>query len=261
MKELALRVAPAAVEPLLDRLLPLAPNGVGERPRGTEVELGFLNPSAELRSAVPGGMRVAWRDVPDDWRERRALAHRPVVVANRLSVRPAWAPPPGDGLLDVLLHEGGSFGTGAHPTTKACLELLATLPADGSLADLGCGTGVLAIAAAKLGWSPVAALDGDAAAVALARRNAAANGVEVSVAEGDLSAAVAPVAQTAVANVPIDVHALIAAGLSSATRTAVLSGFAPADASVALDAWGAAGLHEQARLARGGWIALVVARS
>ena len=71
-----------------------------------------------------------------------------------------------------------SFGAAAPPTTQLCLELLQELPR-GPLADWGCGSGVLAIAAAQLGFDPVVAIELDPAAASLARENAAANGVDV----------------------------------------------------------------------------------
>jgi ribosomal protein L11 methyltransferase len=78
----------------------------------------------------------------------------------------------------VVVDPGRAFGTGAHPTTRLCLELLQRL-APGALVDVGCGSGVLAIAAALLGYAPVLAVDVEEAAVEATRSNAAANGVHV----------------------------------------------------------------------------------
>src|SRR4029079_18618476 len=95
---------------------------------------------------------------------------------------------PGDG-LEVVIDPGQAFGTGMHPTTRLCLELLLAEPAArraGPLADLGCGSGVLAIAAAKLGGAPVDGYDHEAESVQATIDNAAANGVEVGAHRWDL---------------------------------------------------------------------------
>ena len=94
-------------------------------------------------------------------------------------MRPPWEPP-GDTALDVVIDPGQAFGTGSHATTRLCLELMLELDAAsrGSFVDVGCGSGVLAIVAAKLGFAPVTALDYDRAATAATRENAARNGVD-----------------------------------------------------------------------------------
>src|SRR5947207_2398002 len=90
-----------------------------------------------------------------------------------------------DGLAEVVIDPGQAFGTGGHATTRLCLELLLTLEPGGAVVDVGCGSGVLAISAAKLGWSPLTALDHDPAAVEAARANAAVNGVALDVRRWD----------------------------------------------------------------------------
>ncbi|MCZ7661619.1 MAG: 50S ribosomal protein L11 methyltransferase [Thermoleophilia bacterium] len=125
------------------------------------------------RVLVPGGWEEGWKD------------HFHPVSIGRLYVRPPWeAEPPRDParpLLDIVLSPGMAFGTGLHPTTRGVLELLQDAPASGPLLDAGVGSGILAIAAAKLGYAPVRALDNDPLAVEAARTNAAANEVEVEV--------------------------------------------------------------------------------
>ena len=103
-------------------------------------------------------------------------------MGGRLWVRPPWAPPR-PGALDLVVDPGQAFGTGAHPTTKLSLELMLELDPGGSFADLGCGSGVLAIAAAKLGFAPLVAVDNELAALDATRANAAANGVELDAVE------------------------------------------------------------------------------
>ena len=96
-------------------------------------------------------------EVPDDWADRWQDFHKPLLVGDRLWLRPSWEEPR-EGTVDLVVDPGRAFGTGAHPTTRLCLEYLLELEAageaDGPLTDLGTGSGVLAIAAAKLGWEP-----------------------------------------------------------------------------------------------------------
>src|SRR4051794_3358099 len=126
-------------------------------------------------------VRVKGEPVPDDWAERWKRFHRPVLVAGRVYVRPPWereAVRPG--VEEIVIDPGQAFGTGTHPTTAMCIELLLELEPEGSLWALGCGSGVLAIPAAKLGSEPVIALDSDLAALEATDRNARANGVRLA---------------------------------------------------------------------------------
>jgi ribosomal protein L11 methyltransferase len=127
----------------------------------------------ELRDAFPAltvePVRAGWEDA---WRE----FHHGATVGP-VWVGPPWERPP-DGALAVVIDPGRAFGTGSHPTTRLALELLAEQPR-GSLLDVGCGSGVLAIAAAKLGFAPVAAGDNDPVALEVTGENAERNGVSV----------------------------------------------------------------------------------
>jgi ribosomal protein L11 methyltransferase len=114
-------------------------------------------------------------------------------------VGPPWEEPPAEAVA-VRIDPGRAFGTGAHPTTRLCLELLVDLPR-ASLLDVGCGSGVLAIAAAKLGFSPVIAVDRDEAAVEAAARNTALNGVDADIRRLDALVDPLPSARIAVANI------------------------------------------------------------
>lgn len=116
----------------------------------------------------------------DGWRR----FHRPV-VEGAVRVRPPWYPSE-PGRLDVVVEGGRAFGTGAHATTRLCLRALQQLPR-GSLLDAGAGSGVLALAALRLGFAPVWAVDIDPVAVEACARNAAANGLELHILEGDVT--------------------------------------------------------------------------
>ena len=133
-----------------------------------------------------------------------------------LRVRPPWEPAR-DGALDVVIEPGQAFGTGSHATTRLTLELLADLEPAGALADWGCGSGVLAIAAAKLGWSPVLACDVEAESVEATREGAAANGVTVEVTRCDVRQG-GPYAPTVLANLVRPLLLEVAANLSERPR-------------------------------------------
>src|SRR5215213_4864279 len=164
-------------------------------------------------------------DVPDSREERRRRAGRAWEVAGRLRVRsPSDPPSPYAGLEVVVEPAPGAFGTGAHPTTRMCLELLLELEPSGGLADLGCGSGVVAITAARLGWDPVIALDHDQRAVDATWRNAQRNDAEVRALLADLREVPPPPASTLAANVPLEIHERVAAALTSATERVVATG-------------------------------------
>ncbi len=154
----------------------------------------------------------------------------------------------------------GAFGTGAHPTTRMSLELLLGLEPGGGFADLGCGAGVLAIAAARLGWEPVFAVDADERAVESAQRNAERNGVAVRAVRADLLEVPPPPATTIAANIPFAVHERVARGLEAVTADVIASGIVDDQAAATGELYAAAGLGERARISRQGWAALWLAR-
>lgn len=119
-----------------------------------------------------------------DWLESWKAEFVPIHVG-AFVVRPTWSEPVAGDAIELVLDPGMAFGTGLHPTTQQCLEALSTLPLEGrSVLDVGTGSGILAIAAAKRGASPVVAVDTDAIAVDAARENAMNNGVAIPVALG-----------------------------------------------------------------------------
>jgi ribosomal protein L11 methyltransferase len=165
-----------------------------------------------------------------------------------------------DGLVDVVIDPGMAFGTGAHPTTRMCLELMLELAPDGPFADLGCGSAVLGIAAAKLGWAPVVALDHEAAAVEAAAANAAANHVAIEARRWDLRRDAVPAAPTVVANLLRPLLLELARRLDAPPEHLVAGGLLTDQADEVAAAFAAAGLVEADRRGDGEWCALLLDR-
>lgn len=209
----------------------------------------------------------------DDWRDAWKQFYAPIVVgagATRLLLRPSWLPRrPGDPELELVLDPGRAFGTGQHETTRLCLERLAAL-ADAGLAprgvlDLGCGSGILALAAARL--FPAAALlaaDNDPEAADTAAENAALNGLEgrleirattVQVLGGPFDLIVANIRPSVLVPIAPEVAARLAPG-----GQVVLSGVLVEEADAVLAAYQAVGLGLVDRRVLGEWCALSVRR-
>jgi len=266
VRRIAFTLPDEAAQEAVDALVPLLPQGVHERALGDgTTEISFFEHAQALpRDELVGAAGTAdWHEeeVPDDPRARRARQNRAWEVAGRLRVR-SPLDPPGDGTVPELVIESaaGAFGTGAHPTTRMCLELLLELEPGGPFADLGCGAGVLAIAAAQLGWTPVLAVDHEPRSVDAARRNAERNGVAVEARVHDLRDG-APWASTVLANLPKPVLLEIAGrlgrlahDLAPATRI-IASGMLAAEADEVVAAFG---MRERRRLEREGWAGVVL---
>jgi ribosomal protein L11 methyltransferase len=183
-------------------MLELFPEGFEEVLRADGLELAaYTNSGGEERLWQVFGPGQA-EPVAEGWTEAWKRFHRPARV-DELWIGPPWETPD-PGAVSVVIDPGRAFGTGAHPTTRLCLALLAGLPR-GSLTDLGCGSGVLAVAAAKLGFEPVVALDLDPDAVDATVANAAANEVDVDARLGDVARGPLPTASVAVANITLEV--------------------------------------------------------
>lgn len=280
MIRLALRVDRAHAEIALAELLELAPGGVEEVDHGDSVEYAVYGPPGELpalpdlEAAVGGALvEVTTSELPDDWSERWKQFHHPLVLGERLGVRPPWEAPLATA-IELVIDPAQAFGTGAHATTRLCLELLLELAeaepgadaARGRVLDLGCGSGVLAIAAAKLGFAPVLAVDFDPLSVEATAENAAVNAVTLEVARCDLRHDPVPVAPTVLANLlrPLLLdYARRLAEQSDAERprTLIASGLLVHEADEIAAAFAAHGLREQARRERGEWAALLLTRA
>jgi ribosomal protein L11 methyltransferase len=223
----------------------LAPGGFEEDERGEEVELAAYGEAALRVLAAFPGARTS--EVEDGWEERWREFHHGVRVGP-LWVGPPWEEPPGD-TAAVVIDPGRAFGTGAHPTTRLCLELLLG-EEPGSVLDVGCGSGVLAVAAAKVGHAPVTAVDLDEAAVGATRTNAERNGIALDVRLLDAHSAPLPAAQLALANISLEAVEALGGRLDVARL--VTSGYLGVDVPVLdgfrrlrrheLDGW-AADLH------------------
>jgi ribosomal protein L11 methyltransferase len=201
-------------------MMGLFQEGFEEVERGALLELAaYTDREGEERMRLRfGAVDVA--DVADDWAERWRGFHRPVTVGP-LWIGPPWETIPTDGVA-VVIDPGRAFGTGAHPTTRLCLELLLGL-AEGSALDIGCGSGVLAIAAARLGYRPVVAVDNDPAAVEATTNNANANDVAVDVRLADAFTDPLPAAEVTLANASFAAVGQLAPRLR--TRHFVTSGY------------------------------------
>jgi ribosomal protein L11 methyltransferase len=207
-------------------MIELFPEGFEEVDHADGVELvAYTDAGGEERLwHTFGGVRKT--EIPGDWRERWKEFHRPVRIGP-LWIGPSWHEPPAD-VIAIVLDPGRAFGTGAHPTTGLCVELL--LEQEPSpVVDLGCGSGVLAIVAAKLGFAPVIAIDADENAVAATLLNAAANGVSIDARHADVLAGKAPEVELALANITREALETLAPHLQC--KRLVSSGYLPTDAS------------------------------
>jgi len=167
-------------------------------------------------------------EVEPGWEDRWREFHH-AVRAGGLWVGPPWEVP-GAGERAVVIDPGRAFGTGAHPTTRASIELLARW-SPSSMVDAGCGSGVVAIAAARLGFGPIVAIDADPVAIEVTRENAARNGVVVETREVDVLSGELPSADLVVANIELRiVEALLVRG---EMRHAITSGYLAGEAPVA----------------------------
>jgi len=205
-------------------MIELFPDGFEEVDRHGALELAaYTDASGEERLWHTFGA-ASGADVEEGWDERWRAFHRPVEIGG-LWVGPPWEGPPA-GLVPIVIEPGQAFGTGGHPTTRLCLALLQELPR-GSVLDVGCGSGVLSIAAAKLGYAPVLGVDVEPQAVAATEENARANGVRVAARLVEAAAGPLPPADLALANISFHALAAVVPRLSSARLLA--SGYLVAD--------------------------------
>ena len=239
--------AGAGGEALLDLWVPAS----SARPRDLEDALRARGVDARVEAAPEG----------EEWRTAMLAFHRPVEVAGRLLVRPSWeAPRPG--MLDVEIDPGMAFGTAQHATTRTCLAMLAGLPVQGDVLDAGCGTGVLAIAARRLGFARVTAFDADPLAVEATVVNARRNGVALTVARREIGRDRLPAAEVLLANLTGSVLRLLAPALPApAPRWVVASGMRPDEVPGVLAAFAALGVRPVREVRDEGWSTLLLERA
>lgn len=230
---------PEEAEAAVAQLLELVPAGHEVTPAGLAVYVDEQQLAA-LRAAFPA---LTVEQVEPGWEDAWRRFHTGVRIGP-LWVGPPWEQPP-LGAVAIVIDPGRAFGTGAHPTTRLALELLAEVE-PGSLLDVGCGSGVIAIAAAKLGFAPVRGGDTDPVAVEVTRENAERNGVAVEAAVLDARTDALD-ADVLVANIALDVVQALAPRVHC--RSLILSGY------LASDRPAVGGLVHVSRRERDGWAA------
>jgi ribosomal protein L11 methyltransferase len=262
MMEFTLRVPDEHVGEVLDWLILVAPYGVFDSSQDGVTRLSIRGAADELptidqlEATDPTRViDIEEREIPDDWGERRLLDYRQSAIGERLVIRPAWAPPATGDYIDVSVIETG-FGSGEHITTRVCLEYMLELEPGGAFADLGCGSGVLGLAAAKLGWGPIVALDFDPGAIAATAANAQSNDVELQARVADLLEEPPPSAPTVVANIPVPVHLKIAGRLEKLPDVLLATAIRIDEVDPVLAAYQAAGMVEADRRTEGTWVIL-----
>jgi ribosomal protein L11 methyltransferase len=292
---LAIRVQRAQAELVLADLLELAPSGVEETELdGETIEYAVYGAPGELPElpdlrAVTGEalIEISTSELPDDWSERWKDFHRPVLIEApatgsdaatgeapavgshsgplpALYVRPPWEPSSErDGVCEIVIDPAQAFGTGAHATTRLCLELLLELAARdtrrGAVLDVGTGSGVLAIAAAQLGFGPVLGLDNESESVTAASENATVNGVEIETRRFDLKVQALPWTDEpalVLANLLRPLLAELARAMPAAPRDVIASGLLVAEVDETVAAFAHLGLRELERRERGEWAAV-----
>jgi ribosomal protein L11 methyltransferase len=278
---LAIRVRHEHSEVVLAELLEMAPAGVEEATlEDGRVEYAVYGPPGELPAlpdlqALAGDapVEISTTEIADDWSERWRDFHRPVLITPptptvpTIRVRPPWEPvehADDTHAIELVIDPGQAFGTGSHATTRLCLELLLQLagssPWRGEVLDLGTGSGVLAIAAAKLGFQPVIAIDHDPLSVQAARENAAANGVSLDVRRIDLRDDEITPTPMVLANLLRGALLHYAQTLKRPPEKLIASGLLVEEADHVASAFAAYGLHERERRQGGEWVALCLTR-
>lgn len=255
---LGIRVRADRAEVALAQLLPIVQAGAEERDVEGAVEFSLYAPAGELPRladirALAGDalIEVVSEPVPEGWERRWHEYLRPVQVGS-LVVRPPWLE---GAASDLVIDPGVFFGAGTHATTQLCLALLQEVEPGGALCDWGAGTGVLAIAAARLGWEPVTAVEVDPGALEAISLNAAANHVAITTRWLNLAATPAPWAPVVTANLTRELLLDVAVLLDRPPRLLIASGLLVGEVDEVVAAFG---LRERERREQGEWAAVVL---
>ena len=252
------------------------PKMIDEMPEDVQVKAWFESVEAlrgleNCLKALPGltGMdlgtlAVSQQGVQEqDWSECWKQYYKPFRAGKHLVIKPSWESwnaAPGD--LIIELDPGMAFGTGTHETTAMCVEMIEKHYHGGKVLDVGTGSGILAIAAARLGADSVLGVDIDPMAVRVAQENVEKNGLsrEIDIRQGDLVAGLDNVrCEFAVANILADVIALLAAPLKAhltANATFVCSGILKEREQDVVDVLTKNGYQLFDRMQKGDWVAL-----
>jgi ribosomal protein L11 methyltransferase len=259
---LGIRVRADRAEVALAGLLPILQAGAEERELDGDVEYSLYAPPGELPQldeirtlAGDALVDVVSEPVADGWERRWHEFLRPVRVGS-LVVRAPWAE---GGPNDLLIDPGVCFGAGTHATTRLCLRLLLDAPQRGGLCDWGAGTGVLAVAAARLGFAPVTAVEIDPGALEVILRNAALNGVAVTAERLDLGRTPAPWAPVVTANLTRELLLTAAAVIERPPERLLATGMLRDEVDAVAAAFARLGLREHRRIEEGEWAAVVLA--
>ncbi len=233
----------------------------------TRMRIYFEDPSATeaAKTCLKAALDIVGIDAPievgeiadEDWKLAYRRHFKTENVGRRLVTVPAWEKVPDGDRVPIVLDPGMAFGTGKHETTRACLEYIDALAPVDSFLDMGCGSGILSIAAAKLGCGAVTGFDVDPEAVDASRENAAANGVSVTFFKYGLGANVKRDLGTAdlvVANILGPLLIRFADEIAPcATRHLVISGILTTLYPEVLAAYVARGFDEVSRKTLGEW--------
>lgn len=249
LRRVAVTVPTVDAELVAATLTELAQGGLEEVDHGDTIELAAYVPPDGEPAIIAVFPNAVGTDVAEGWQDAWRAFHTPITVGG-LWIGPPWeSTTPGE--QAIVIDPGRAFGTGAHPTTRLCVELLARQPR-GSLLDVGCGSGVLAIAGARLGFEPITAVDNDPVAVEVTCENARLNGVCIDAFTLDGTTGQLPDADVAVANVLLAPVTEILARLPA--RRAISSGYL-ADERPRAPGW-----EHVDRLEADGWAADVFSR-
>jgi ribosomal protein L11 methyltransferase len=296
--EVSLTVNGELAEAVADVLARFAPNGVT-----TEQAVGFVNDEDEGTPVGPVTVRAyleadekleetrqkleeslyylgmiqplpipVFNMIPDEnWMEAWKVHYKPIAVGKRLIIVPAWLTSPDANRIPIKIDPGMAFGTGTHPTTQLCLELLESFVSTGrKVIDVGCGSGILSIAALKLGASFALGVDIDEASVKASRENADANGIpmdQFAIGRGSVPEVLSGkfgirnaslVLANILAPVIIRLFDLGLAKVASPGGALILSGILADQAAGVIASAETHGLKLEERHQLGDWVALVV---
>lgn len=223
---------------------------------GADAAAAVRNAMGRLDLAALDGPRIDTLE-DADWVALTQRQFAPIRAGERLWIVPTWSEPPDAAAVNVVLDPGSAFGTGSHPTTRLCLRWLeAHVRAGDIVIDYGCGSGILGIAAMKLGAARAVAVDIDPLALEAARYNSRVNGVALEVV--DAHDAIGAAAHATVANIlanPLRVLAPVLAGHTRPGGWIALSGILEVQAADVIAAYAPhAGLRVEAR--DGDWVLL-----